>query len=256
MMTRLHRLTIVLCFVAVGAVAVLQGNHSWGNYHWARTANPFALDLGDNLTTDWDPYLATASNDWSVSEVLDTSVAAGGTSAKRCKPTAGQVEVCNSKYGRNGWLGIAQIWASGDHITQGVVKLNDTYFVTSTYNSPAWKNLVMCQEVGHTFGLDHQDENFGNPPLGTCMDYSNDPVPNQHPNAHDYEQLASIYAHTDGTTTIGAGIGTGPGQSGRTEYDSPSDWGRLMKTTRGGRAATFELDLGGGRRLITFVIWA
>jgi hypothetical protein len=40
----------------------------------------------------------------------------------------------------------------------------------------------MCQEVGHTFGLDHQDENFNNTNLGTCMDYTNDPSTNQHPN--------------------------------------------------------------------------
>ena len=49
--------------------------------------------------------------------------------------------------------------------------------------------MVMCQEVGHDFGLDHQDENFNNPNLGTCMDYTNDPSTNQHPNAHDYEEL-------------------------------------------------------------------
>ncbi len=34
----------------------------------------------------------------------------------------------------------------------------------------------MCQEIGHDFGLDHQDENFNNPNLGTCMDYTNDPL--------------------------------------------------------------------------------
>ncbi len=50
----------------------------------------------------------------------------------------------------------------------------------------------MCQEVGHTLGLDHQDEVFDNPNLETCMDYTNDPSTNQHPNAHDYDQLATI----------------------------------------------------------------
>ena len=69
------------------------------------------------------------------------------------------------------------------------MKLNDTYFNTSTYNTEAWRNLVSCQEVGHTFGLDHQDENFNNPNLGTCMDYTNDPSSNQHPNQHDYDHL-------------------------------------------------------------------
>jgi hypothetical protein len=24
--------------------------HAWNDYHWARTANPFTLELGDNVT--------------------------------------------------------------------------------------------------------------------------------------------------------------------------------------------------------------
>ena len=62
----------------------------------------------------------------------------------------------------------------------------------------------MCQEVGHTLGLDHQDENFDNPNLGTCMDYTSDPGTNQHPNQHDYDELEAIYAHLDTTTTVGS----------------------------------------------------
>ena len=110
-------------------------------------------------------------------------------------------------YGNNGWLGIAQIWASGSHITQGVVKLNDTYFNTPTYDTGSWRQFVMCQEIGHTFGLDHQDENFNNANLGSCMDYTNNPSSNQHPNTHDYDQLESIYSHVDGTTTVGMSTG-------------------------------------------------
>jgi hypothetical protein len=30
-------------------------------------------------------------------------------------------------------------------------------------------------EVGHTFGLDDQDENFNNENFGTCMHYARDP---------------------------------------------------------------------------------
>src|SRR6266571_1036837 len=106
----------------------------------------------------------------------------------------------------NGWLGVAQIWVSGLHIIQGTVKLNDTYFNTSTYNKPEWRNLVMCQEVGHTFGLDHQDTNFSNTNLGTCMDYTSNPLgppDNEHPNQHDYDELVTIYNHLDSTTTVG-----------------------------------------------------
>lgn len=213
-------------------------NHSWGSYHWARTSNPFTLKLGDNVSSTWDAHLATTSADWSLSSVLDTTIVAGGTKPRNCRPTAGRVEVCNASYGSNGWLGIAQIWASGSHITQGVVKVNDTYFKTSTYNSPAWRNLVMCQEVGHTLGLDHQDEAFDNPNLGTCMDYTSSPGTNQHPNQHDYDQLETIYAHLDSTTTIGSVTAGSPGAMQRVRDD------------------LWVQELGNGRRIFTFVFWA
>src|SRR3989344_3569242 len=93
--------------VAAGSfAAIASASHSWENYHWARTANPFTLKLGDNVTSAWDSHLGLASSDWNVSEALDTNVVTGGTTAKRCRPTSGRVEVCNAKYGNNGWLGI------------------------------------------------------------------------------------------------------------------------------------------------------
>jgi hypothetical protein len=179
-------------------------NHSWNGYHWARTSNPFTLKVGDNVSSAWDGILNTTLSDWSRSTVLDLTKVAGQATG-RCKGTTGRVEVCNGTYGNNGWLGVASISVSGGskHITLGTVKVNDTYFNTSAYNTTAWRNLVSCQEVGHTLGLDHQDENFYNANLGTCMDYTANPGTNQHPNSHDYAELGTIYAHLDATTTVG-----------------------------------------------------
>ncbi|MGI8974391.1 MAG: hypothetical protein ACR2HI_09475, partial [Gaiella sp.] len=109
----------VTAFAAIGGTAL--ASHSWNGYHWARTANPFTLKLGDNVTATWDSYLATTSADWTVPNVLDTTIVAGGAKPRNCRPTSGRVEVCNATYGNTGWLGLAQIWASGSHITQGVV---------------------------------------------------------------------------------------------------------------------------------------
>jgi hypothetical protein len=244
-------LTLILGLMVLALVVVpVSASHSWGNYHWARTTNPFTLQLGDNLTAAWDSYLATTSTDWTASNVLDTTVVRGKTTGRRCRPTAGRVEVCNAAYGRNGWLGIASVWASGDHITQGTVKLNDSYFNSAPYNTPAWKNLVMCQEVGHTFGLDHQDEDFNNANLGSCMDYTNDPEANQHPNQHDFDQLETIYSHLDSTTSVGQRMSTAQA----VEAGEPGDWGRLVR--KQGRTAIFERDLGNGHKLFTFVIYA
>lgn len=251
-----NRSLVVACLaVALAFPISASANHSWGSYHWARTANPFTLQLGDNVTTAWDSYLATTSSDWSASSVLNTTIVNGGTTGRKCRATTGRVEVCNAAYGNNGWLGLAQIWASGSHITKAAVKVNDTYFNTATYNTSAWRNMVMCQEVGHAFGLDHQDENFNNANLGTCMDYTSDPSTNQHPNKHDYDQLETIYSHLDSTSTVGASAPSGPGK-GKGVGVTASGWGRLVATTNGGRGAFYELDLGNGQRVITHVTWA
>lgn len=236
-------------------------DHSWGGYHWARPGNPISLALGNNVSPAWEPYLATASVEWNRSRVLQTAVVRGGTRPKTCKPSAGRVEVCSERYGFTGWLGIAQIWIGGGHITQGITKVNDSYFNTAKYNTAGWKNLVMCQEIGHTFGLDHQDENFSNGNLGTCMDYTSYPDAqpiNWYPNDHDYQQLEQIYSHLDAASSAQK-VPNGQAQaaSGDEEVSvGTAQWGRLLRSTHRGRTETFELDLGGGRKMFTFVIWA
>lgn len=227
-------------------------DHAWSNFHWARSSNPFTLALGDNLNSVWDPFLQTTSSDWSVSDVLDTTIVAGQSSQRRCSAQQGRIEICNGTYGNNGWLGIASITISGSHITSGSVRVNDTYFNTSTYNTVEWRNLVMCQEVGHIFGLDHQDENFNNQNLGTCMDYTNLPSSNQHPNAHDYEQLEIIYSHADAAAALPSDA---PPAMTQLYLAGPAQWGRVIDRYADGRPSTYELDFGGGHRIITHVFW-
>ncbi|MEP6972549.1 MAG: hypothetical protein ABI869_00230 [Actinomycetota bacterium] len=239
---------LLLVFVPNPASA----NHAWANYHWARQSNPFTVVLLDGVSSSWDASLTQASADWSKSTVLDTVVVASSTNPKSCKGTAGKVQVCSAAYGNRGWLGVAQIYITGDHITQGTVKLNDSYFAPgSSYDTPAWRNLVTCQEVGHTFGLDHQDEIFDNPNLGTCMDYTNDPTTNQHPNKHDYDELAIIYKHLDSTTTVAPAVAVGG-----TGSHGNRGWGQAMRTAGQGRPSTFVRELRSGQRVFTFVIWA
>lgn len=262
----------VLAGVAVLSGSVANATHSWGKYHWNLSteqtlANP--LKLGDNLSTvEWQGSLAGASTDWNAS-VLKNMVVAGISSAS-CDPTLGQVEVCNGEYGNNGWLGIAQIWiyrGKDGHIAQALVKVNDTYFNSAPYNTAAWRQSVMCQEVGHTFGLGHQDENFSNANLGTCMDYTSDPdgtladpdqLSNLHPNQHDYDMLTEIYTHLNSTDGSSPGNGKGkPASVGvTTDLNNPSEWGQAIRQDAQGKNSLFERNLGNGNKIFTFVIWA
>jgi hypothetical protein len=241
----MRRLLFVVIAVAVasGALASAAGaNHAWGGYHWARTSNPFTIQVGDNVSAAWDGYLRTAASDWSADTAgnpLNANVVAGASKGK-CRPVSGRVEVCNGAYGNNGWLGLAQIWvSSGGHITQATTKMNDTYYNTSKYNTPAWRGAVMCQEVGHTWGLDHQDESGAD--FHTCMDYATNPdADNMHPNYHDYEELAIIYSHVDATTTIGR---------------AATSSARLVRVDRKSRSV-IERRFADGSRQVTFIVWA
>lgn len=242
----IRRFALTMVVVAAGVavfVSAASANHSWKKYHWARTANPFTLRLGDNVSSSWDSYLNTASADWSASSVLDTPIAPGNGGAT-CQPTTGRAEVCAGAYGANGWLGVAQIWTTrGNHIVQAVTKMNDTYYNTAKYNTPAWRGAVMCQEIGHAYGLDHQDESGAD--LHTCMDYASNPdADNTHPNAHDYEQLVTIYSHSDQFSTLSA-QSTAPGQAAV----------HVQRTDRISTSSVEETFADGSKRL-TEIYWA
>jgi hypothetical protein len=242
----MRRFVIALAVAALGlgtAAAPASATHSWGGYHWARTANPFTIKLGDDVSSAWDTFLVGAASDWSADTAgnpLNATVVAGATRPKPCKAQTGHVEVCSASYGNNGWLGLAQIWVtSGNHIVKGVAKFNDYYYAMPKYNNAIWRAMVVCQEVGHTFGLDHQDESGAD--FHTCMDYADNPdADNTHPNRHDYEELAIIYSHLDSTTTIAA---------------SPAGSGRVVGT-KWVNSSTFVKRFANGSRLITYIVWA
>jgi hypothetical protein len=108
----------------------------------------------------------------------------------------------------------------------------------------------MCQEIGHTFGLGHQDESGAD--LNTCMDYSN-ALDNPSPNQHDFQQLQSIYSHLDSTTTVGFSafvlneFGDDP--------DAPHNWGRLVSQSANGRSSYYLRDNLNGTKKATHVFW-
>ena len=200
-----RRFASLAVLVAVVLVAVpVFAAHGWNTYHWSRTTSQIAPPVVMNLTGSWPDYASRVMTDWNASTVIESPWSFGAISSrKRCTSTTGKIEVCNDTYGQNGWLGIAGISISGGHIVKGYTKLNDTYFNTTRYNTPAWRRMVFCQEVGHDYGLGHVNENFDDPNTGSCMDYTNDPArndgagTNEYPNQHDYDQLLVQYGHSD-----------------------------------------------------------
>lgn len=242
---------LVLMLALVAFPASVNASHSWNNYHWARTANPFTIKVIDSMTDDWDDNLDAAISDWNASSVMNVVEEAGDSSfktRKRCVAVAGKSHSCNATYGNNGWLGLAQVWISGSHITQATAKMNDTYFASSSYNETA-RQHVICQEIGHDWGLGHQDESGAD--LNTCMDYA-DALDNPDPNAHDYAQLQSIYAHLDSSTTIASA----PPGFANADVHAQENWGTKVRESANGRSAIFVRDFGNGNQIFTFVFWA
>ena len=274
------RVGLAAC-VALGSVVPASANHSWNNYHWARTANPFTLRINTAVTGSWGGYVNTAVGQWASSSVLNftsDSPKAVSVSRKQCNPIAGQVLVCNDTYGQRGWLGIASVWLSNGHIAQATTKLNDTYFNMSRYNTAAWRAMVTCQEIGHDFGLAHQNEIFTNTNVGSCMDYTNDPsgkagtngtLANTAPNAHDYDQLESIYAHLDSTNSsvtsastnfglreVGRPASSPRGLPSEGAGDTAAEWGEPVHRDGNGRPDQFVRRYSDGTTMITHVLWA
>lgn len=257
--------------VALGAIVPASATHSWGGYHWAGNGTTVTIRVNTAITSQWNTSVGNSISDWNASsELALNGPTAVSVSAKRCNPISGQILVCNAAYGQRGWLGIATIWLQSGtlHITQATTKLNDSYHNYAPYNRPEWRALVACQEVGHDFGLDHQDENFDNPNLGTCMDYTSNPLgppANTDPNKHDYDELNIIYNHNDGYTTAKGAVVTNFGVrqvGGRPAApedagvgDTMAEWGRAIGRDGKGRPDTFLATLPDGRNRITHVFW-
>ena len=82
---------------------------------------------------------------------------------------------------------------------------------------------------------------FNVSPVGRGMDYFvPDAAEEVGPNQHDYDLLKTIYGHVDSTTSVSS-----PAASNAAVF-APSEWGQLMKSSRGGRLQVFERDFRNG----------
>ena len=269
---------VLACVMALLVSVPLFASHGWSTYHWPRSTAEASITIYRSLTVttyaNWPDHLQKAvygdpanpnsanRRGWNDSTVLALSIASGATDSTtryNCSPSTGTIRVCNYGYGSNGWAGLAQVWPdSGGHIQRANTKINDTYLGSSA-NNP-WRRHVMCQEVGHDFGLGHTSETGSS--QNTCMDYyrntSSSDWTSTGPNQHDFDQLrtqhhASLSPADTFTESLRAG-----GPYADTDLNAPWNWGTPIEWNPEGQPVTFLLDLSpaAGDEMITYVTWA
>jgi hypothetical protein len=79
---------------------------------------------------------------------------------------------------------------------------------------------------------------------------------NEHPNAHDYDELLTIYNHNDGYTTATPFAARGAAAASDAAGVEMADWGRAIRRDALGRPNVFVKDLAPGQRKVTHVLWA
>lgn len=282
--TVLHRHWPVAAVIAAGvAAAPLLAHHQWETYAWASDGtNLVTPALVDNTDNRWNGHVSQAVADWNASQYIDSGIEYGNNSS--CAMVTGTIQVCNDDYGSNGWLGLATIALSSGTIVAGSTKLNDNFFERERYNNPTMRQLVTCQEIGHDYGLGHQNEDFSTDLTTSCMEYTSQPEGNESPDAHDYDELARMYGSGSGGGDAGDGGGKGNGNGkgggdgggkpdgkggGKAKNkvgnkvrvalpatgNTPTSWGRPTAFLPNGKPFRFVRE-SGRYKFVTHVTWA
>jgi hypothetical protein len=277
---------LVLLTVVALTPTPINATHNWGGgtkgYHWQRNSSAIRnIPIRRFHSAVWLTRFATAYAKWRSASMTKVRPILGATGGGRnpCPFALNQITSCDGSYGNTGWLGLASIsyYISSKHIVQGTSKVNNTYFNQAAYNTVPWRQLVICQEIGHNFGLGHVNVTYNTPNTGSCMDYTNDPdggpggvsasdPSNLNPNAHDYALINSKHNHTGAAMLLPGFQAEGDGETPTlTEVPAPvasfnpikiSDLGALVALGDGGRTAVYQVDLGNGFGATSMVIRA
>ncbi|MDQ3932282.1 MAG: hypothetical protein M3252_05530 [Actinomycetota bacterium] len=183
--TRMGLIAALVTTLTLMGGSLAEASHWWNGYKWATTDG--VVDLYADVSQvqgEWARATGEVIRDWDNAARVEIDTSPAGKQ--------GMVTVRSASYGPNGWLGVAMVSLEGRRIIGGRVLLNEWYWSNGFVTAPQARQHVFCQEVGHVFGLDHQDAQ-------SCMNDSPSELGRWlHPNAHDYEQLDAIYRQTDG----------------------------------------------------------
>lgn len=168
--------TVVL---VLGTTATAIASHRWGCWKYADYYIYWYNGASGDYYNIYNEEARTDSNAWSpYTDITLASVSAAGSTD--------HANAYNGYYGNTGWLGLASIISySGCTVKNGRAQLNQTYLDNGSY-SRTNKKHVACQEVGHLFGLGHNQGSST-----TCMNDTILSAP--YPNSHDQSLINSIY---------------------------------------------------------------
>jgi hypothetical protein len=250
----------------------VDATHSYSG-HWRRTSSGIRkIPVLRMLSSTWVPRYTTAMTDWSKPAMTKIKPYTYRTYAQnaKCPHYSGYISVCNGNYGGTGWGGLALLWTDYyGHAIYGWALQNDYYFSGSSATNTAWRQHIICQEIGHVFGLGHVNEIVTNANTGSCMDYTNDPdggsggypgdKNNMHPNSHDYAFINARHNHVG---RLLPGFAPAEADLAREMLETTQQFdvrtmrgfGRLVFSAKDGVADRYELNLPSGARVTTWAI--
>jgi predicted Zn-dependent protease len=165
-------LAIAILLIANIFVGTQAYAHQWGSWHWHRGGASVQINMYNTAT--YRTEASNAINDWNNNTILYTPQLGSHT----------DVHVFDGNYGANGWAGLASLESvSGSHILHAHARLNYYYSMSSGY-----KQGVQCQEVGHTFGIDHSN-------TGSCMGLGYWAGNGYYTNSHDWSDVYNMYRY-------------------------------------------------------------
>lgn len=183
---QLFQVAVVFMLGLVLGTGLVLANHPWicsGStaYHWPSRTVRYAAPVeekagGQALGRSASSYTSAYSGSIRVWDGTVMSLVSGT-----------DLRLYYDTYGFTGWLGLATIFPNNCVISRATSKLNDSYLRSTSRYSQTNIDHVACQEVGHTFGLDHNRS-----ASNTCMNDTILSAGNQI-NQHDKDVLLSIY---------------------------------------------------------------